>query len=142
MKAIDEDMTILLGLHAHPGWLIDKCAACQASKRIMERFRELEAELAVTKANLQLRDTTGYVELKARAEQAEAERDALACDHEPCDHEEENEPLKARVAELEEVVELWETHGSLHSEDCPDWRRVEQYRLTGFLESREREAKR
>ncbi len=43
---LDEDMTILLGLHAHPGWLIDKCAACQASKRIMERFRELEAELA------------------------------------------------------------------------------------------------
>ena len=67
---LDEDMTILLGLHAHPGWLIDKCAACQASKRIMERFRELEAELALPEERAFLKDTA--LKATARAERAES----------------------------------------------------------------------
>lgn len=41
-----------------------------------------------------------WSDLLARAEKAEKERDALACDHEPCDHEEQVERLEARIADL------------------------------------------
>ncbi len=46
MKAIDEDMTILLGLHAHPGWLIEKCAFCNderhTAKEVLAAIRAAE----------------------------------------------------------------------------------------------------
>jgi len=80
---IDEDMTILLGLHAHPGWLVDKCAACQAANRIMERVRGLGAELADLRAyhhrasdadfQLELREAAEARVRKLEAELADAE---------------------------------------------------------------------
>ena len=166
MKAIDEDMTILLGLHAHPGWLIDKCAACQAAKRIMERFRELGAELAVKDdladrleketwiSNWYAHEDNGHWEpapaiqreaanairsLKARAEKAEPDATEGWRQAELADKA--NLALKARVAELED--EKWcHTHAEMETKEMRYRRHPKLMGPHRVSEAREREAKR
>jgi len=45
--------------------------------------------------------------------------------------------LREKIAELREVLSLWEEHGVLSNENCEGCRRAEYYRVTGILPPKE-----